>query len=90
MIWLVNPKYTSQRCHRCGHIARGNRKGQSTFKCCECGYELNADLNASRNISNLGTAVIGRVAVKHPNVAANDSPIKEILPRGIPVTSHRL
>ncbi len=47
----VDPRYTSQRCSRCGYIHRGNRKSQSVFLCKECGYELNADLNGSINIA---------------------------------------
>ena len=89
-ILFVNPKYTSQRCNQCGHITKDNRKGQSVFKCQECGYELNADLNASRNISDLGTSVVGRVDVRHPNVAISDSAIQDVLLRRIPVTSHPL
>jgi putative transposase len=46
----VDARYTSQRCSKCGHIARSNRKCQSLFKCKKCGFQLNADLNASRNI----------------------------------------
>lgn len=46
----VNPRHTSQRCSRCGHIHRSNRQSQSRFKCQNCGFELNADLNGSRNI----------------------------------------
>jgi transposase len=49
---LINPKYTSQECSKCHHISRGNRKTQSRFKCKKCGFELNADLNASRNIAS--------------------------------------
>jgi len=45
----VSPSYTSQKCSKCGHIEKANRKG-SNFKCCSCGFQLNADLNASRNI----------------------------------------
>lgn len=45
----VDPSYTSQQCSSCGHIERKNRKG-SRFHCCSCGFQLNADLNASRNI----------------------------------------
>ena len=86
-ILFVNPKYTSQRCHQCGHISKSNRKIQTIFKCQECGYELNADLNSARNISDLGTAVVGRVDVKHPNVATSDSAIQDVLVRGVPVTS---
>ena len=46
----VDARYTSQKCSRCGHISRGNRKDQAHFVCKRCGYQLNADLNASRNI----------------------------------------
>jgi len=47
----INPKYTSQRCSKCGYVSKSNRKDQSHFKCSSCGYTVNADLNASRNIA---------------------------------------
>lgn len=50
----VDPKYTSQRCSCCGHIAEGNRKSQAEFKCTACGYEAHADYNAARNIATPG------------------------------------
>ena len=46
----VNPKYTSQRCSRCGYIDKENRKTQEFFLCQKCGYNENADYNASQNI----------------------------------------
>jgi IS605 OrfB family transposase len=46
----VDARYTSQKCSRCGYISRSNRIDQSHFVCKHCGYSLNADLNASRNI----------------------------------------
>jgi len=46
----VDARYTSQRCSGCGYIHKGNRQKQSKFKCRECGFRLNADLNGSRNI----------------------------------------
>jgi IS605 OrfB family transposase len=46
----VDARYTSRRCSCCGHIKKGNRKSQCQFKCRKCGFQLNADLNASRNI----------------------------------------
>jgi IS605 OrfB family transposase len=46
----VDARYTSQKCSVCGHIERGNRVSQGIFRCKKCGFELNADLNASRNI----------------------------------------
>ena len=45
----VNPKNTSRTCPKCGSIDKGNRNGE-LFKCLNCGYEANADLNAAINI----------------------------------------
>lgn len=47
----VDPRKTSQRCSKCGYTARSNRKNQSLFVCGACGFSLNADLNAARNIA---------------------------------------
>ena len=49
-IVVVNPRYTSQRCSRCGHLYHGQRKGND-FHCVSCDYQNHADLNASYNIS---------------------------------------
>jgi IS605 OrfB family transposase len=46
----IDPRHTSQTCSKCGHQHRSNRRSQSLFKCHECGYSLNADYNASKNI----------------------------------------
>ena len=45
----VSPAYTSQRCSSCGHVDRGNRKGEM-FLCQFCGHTGNADVNAAFNI----------------------------------------
>ena len=68
-VLFVNPRYTSQRCSQCGYIAKKNRISQSEFCCRECFFELNADLNAARNLSDFGKAEIGRASVNSPNVA---------------------
>lgn len=47
----VEPNYTSQTCPRCGNVDKRNRRGV-LFRCTACGYESNADLNASINILN--------------------------------------
>lgn len=47
----VDPAYTSQTCSKCGHVDKENRKTQEKFKCTNCGFELNADHNASINIA---------------------------------------
>jgi putative transposase len=48
---LVDPRNTSRECSECGHIAKGNRTGQSKFRCLSCAFETNADFNAARVIS---------------------------------------
>jgi IS605 OrfB family transposase len=47
----INPKYTSQRCSRCGYIHKDNRLTQRKFECLQCGFKENADYNASQNLS---------------------------------------
>lgn len=49
-VHVVNPAYTSQRCSSCGHIASENRESQSEFRCVDCGFKCNADVNAAKNI----------------------------------------
>ena len=55
----VDARYTSQKCSVCGYVYRGNRKTQSGFLCRKCGFQVNADLNASRNIRNNYIAMLG-------------------------------
>lgn len=57
----VDPKYTSQRCHACKHVARENRQTQADFKCVACGHVDHADVNAAKNIRD---AAVGTIAVK--------------------------
>ena len=54
----VDPKYTSQTCSSCGHVAKENRLTQANFNCIECGFSENADINASRNILAVGHTVL--------------------------------
>ncbi|AXH00975.1 transposase (plasmid) [Deinococcus wulumuqiensis] len=51
----VDPRFTSQRCHACGHTEKANRRSQAMFVCVSCGHEANADHNAAKNV--LGRAV---------------------------------
>lgn len=77
---IVDPRFTSQRCSRCGLIDKKNRDN-GRFKCISCGFELSADLNASRNISLLGAALFssrsnaskGRPPVNGPIVAPDEA-----------------
>ncbi len=45
----VDPRYTSQTCAECSHIAAESRN-RLTFCCVGCGHEDHADHNAARNI----------------------------------------
>jgi len=49
----VNPAYTSQACSKCGEIHKESRLGED-FKCVSCNMELDADINAARNILQRG------------------------------------
>ncbi|MBP1986333.1 RNA-guided endonuclease InsQ/TnpB family protein [Halolamina salifodinae] len=46
----VDPAYTSKRCSKCGTTLDENRPSQEKFCCQKCGYEVNADYNAAKNI----------------------------------------
>lgn len=46
----VDPRYTSQTCAICGHVAKENRESQAVFRCVGCGHEAHADTNAALNI----------------------------------------
>lgn len=56
----VNPKFTSQRCHKCGCIDSASRISQEKFVCTTCGHKMNADENAARNIAMKGVEDIMR------------------------------
>ena len=57
----VDPAYSSQTCHKCGHCERKNRKSQSQFACQSCGYGCNADYNAAQNLRQRGIASLVRL-----------------------------
>lgn len=76
----VHPSYTSQACSACGHISRENRvkvavgDGFRTheFKCVVCGFNDDADLNASRNIA------LKRLWRDSLSPALRKAPLKEV------------
>lgn len=78
-IMKVSARYTSQICSECGFCSRNNRKTQANFVCQSCGFKLNADLNASRNLalraqgktskeSLDGYKLSNEDVINHPNV----------------------
>jgi len=54
----VNPAFTSQDCHNCGHRSQKSLSTR-THKCPSCGIELCRDTNAALNILKRGMEVIG-------------------------------
>jgi IS605 OrfB family transposase len=66
-IVYVDPRFSSQKCSKCGDIRKENRKG-SSYRCKGCGFQIHADLNASRNIAQAGISCLSRVSVNNPNV----------------------
>jgi putative transposase len=58
----VDPAYTSQMCHECRHVERGNRRSRGIFWCKSCGNFDHADINAAKNIAK-------KASVNTPDVA---------------------
>ncbi|RDZ35290.1 MULTISPECIES: RNA-guided endonuclease TnpB family protein [unclassified Haloferax] len=46
----IPPAFTSQTCSRCGHQSSTNRNSDGWFECNDCGYSVDGDYNASKNI----------------------------------------
>lgn len=81
---VVNPKYTSSRCNKCGIIHFDNRTKeekknskpkwrptQDTFHCQTCNHKVNADVNAARNIAMKDIEKIIENQVKLQQKASN-------------------
>jgi IS605 OrfB family transposase len=51
----IEPRDTSKKCHRCGHVTQANRE----FRCRKCGLRYNRDLNAAINIAHALTRGMG-------------------------------
>ncbi|TWI59072.1 IS605 OrfB family transposase [Halalkalibacter nanhaiisediminis] len=57
---VVDPKYTSQTCPKCGHIEKANRnKKLHIFKCKNCQYQSNDDRIGAMNLHRKGIEHIG-------------------------------
>ncbi|PWK88263.1 IS605 OrfB family transposase [Lentzea atacamensis] len=57
----VDPAYTSQTCHACGHVDKRNRRSQAVFHCGRCDFVGHADYNAAHNIAARGVVRWGEV-----------------------------
>jgi putative transposase len=54
----VAPHYTSQNCSNCGEVVKKSLSTR-THKCDHCGFVLDRDWNAARNILELGLRTVG-------------------------------
>ena len=57
---LVDPRYTSRTCSRCGYRKESLELSERIFHCESCGLDIDRDLNAAINIRNLGLIKVGR------------------------------
>lgn len=64
IVILIDPKYTSQTCPKCGNIDKQNRdKKNHIFICKDCGYSSNDDRIGAINIYNKGLEYIKNVTL---------------------------
>ncbi len=73
----INPAFTSQTCYVCKHIAKESRESQARFRCVACGHQVNADVNAARNIAHRTTAAGHAVAARQDMAALGRSVKRE-------------
>jgi len=83
-IIYVDPRYTSQTCAACGHVAKENRCGLQ-FACVACSHVDHADVNAARVI--LQRAQKGPLASRAA-VAEGTDPRTTLSPSGPRLTLH--
>lgn len=56
---IVDKWYPSSKtCHNCGHIKKDLKLSDRTYKCSECGYTEDRDINASLNLRDAKTYTI--------------------------------
>ena len=61
-VLVVDPKYTSQTCPKCGHAEKSNRKKkQHIFVCKNCGYASNDDRIGAMNLHRKGIEYLENV-----------------------------
>ncbi|UWX63307.1 RNA-guided endonuclease InsQ/TnpB family protein [Deinococcus rubellus] len=63
----VDPKYTSQDCHQCGH--RQKIKIGHAYLCANCGLDMHRDVHAALNILNRGRDAAFCESVQSPALA---------------------
>ena len=67
LVVVVDPRYSSRTCSKCGHCEKKNRKSQGLFCCKVCGYTVNADYNAAQNLRQRGLSSLARLMSDSPS-----------------------
>jgi putative transposase len=60
---FIDPRFTSQKCSRCGHTSKQNRNGKK-FKCEICSHFDHADVNAAFNIAATDIKMVDSLAAE--------------------------
>jgi IS605 OrfB family transposase len=81
----VKARDTSKTCSNCENLETSRHSG--FFECNHCGFTLDADLNASRNLAKRYMRNISKVAVNQPYVTSDDAEACYELRQSL-VTSH--
>lgn len=64
IVIVVDPKYTSQTCPKCGHVEKGNRNHKThTFCCKNCRYKSNDDRIGAMNLHRKGIETLAEIGV---------------------------
>ncbi|NEQ81028.1 MAG: IS200/IS605 family element transposase accessory protein TnpB [Moorea sp. SIO2I5] len=71
----INPKHTSQRCPKCHHTSKENRKKEK-FVCTNCGHYDDADINGAVNIKIRGLEKLGINPIQLPPVRGKVTPME--------------
>ena len=76
LVEQVEPNHTSQRCSRtdCGFTHEDNRNGEQ-FCCLKCGYEVNADYNAAKNVGTRYARTEHHRLRSSPMSGSGDAPV---------------
>ena len=60
IVLQIDPRNTSKACSNCGWINNDLTLKDRVFKCQSCGIEINRDINAAKNILELGLGTLSR------------------------------
>ncbi|MBV8268859.1 MAG: transposase [Planctomycetaceae bacterium] len=71
----VDPRDTSRTCSACGHCEKRNRKSRDEFECRHCGFCLDADWDAARNIRDRAHVMVPLVGAVDAGLGTRRRPL---------------